>query len=343
MTKKHRFSLWLALAATLASSAPAGALVSLGPTELPVAIVWSTNARITFQDLAGGPAKETVSFVESRIVPLSLSITVVDWVTREPRVIVAEQIDPFWNTIFNFKPLQLDEAGIPAAPATTGDVPYIGQYGNDPIFATQYSTNTAFVSADVFPTTGEMPVMSASGTTALIDCCDVRDQQNIVYGPPDGSGLWLDTDGDMVADTNAAILLSKSILPLGNLDMTLQVVRPATCTILAAIRGECSATAATSIALFTVVLAELPPPTPECDLDGDGTFSRQDIRAFNIGCKTGTATWLCDTNGDGTFNLSDTLFFTVGCRGSLGSPADAVNEISEALGDDTARARPERR
>jgi hypothetical protein len=265
------------------SAASAVALESLGPNEIPTAVSWSTTGGYNFQDLNGGPNLETLVFhpvadptLPHSILPGTATISVLDVVTSATRSINVDAADPFFARQFNFENLELNPADIPPVGTNTGNVGYITNYGPGSAFATQVNNSNGFLTADAYRGTAPRPYMQANAASAVFDCCDLADMDNIVYGTPSTGDLWLDTDGDGVADHNVETLLASTGEDNGLLNSTLQVADVACPNVLQETRGQCVPATKSMSSSFQIPLQI---PTPDLVCTGQSFGANADTAA----------------------------------------------------------------
>ena len=259
-----------ATAITLAVGATSAvAIESLGPNEVVTAVSWSTTGGYNFQDLVGGPNNYNETLVwhpvgapdlPHDILAGTATVTILDLVTTASRSVPIDPIDPFLAEQFNFENLVLNTTDIPGVGVQVDDVDYIATP-----FASGYTTTGGFLTADMYSNSAPRPYMQANGSAATFDCCDVADQQNIVYGTPTNSGLWLDLDGNGVAESNVETLLAADGDNEGLLNSTLQVADVACPNVLEEVRGECVPATKSMSSSFQI---PVPLPTPDMACTG---------------------------------------------------------------------------
>jgi hypothetical protein len=325
MTKSYMAQASIGVLMLGAAVGSASAIESLGPNEVVAAVIWTTSGDAAFEDTDDTGLKDVLQPNPNGDVfhPISrhtLSLMILDVVNPGYRTVAVDAVDPFWQTEFNYESISLDESAIPAD-GNKASIPYLGQYGTDFTFGTAFSTSTGMIEGFAFPVTfGSAdavdfnPNVDIAGRSASIDCCQATDIRGITYGTPSTEGLWLDTDGDSIADSNVEALLAGSALPAGDMSMTVTNMSIA-CNMLPHLRNECtSAGGQILLTTFAIPLQFLPPAPDQCDLDADERFGVADIRMFVLGCRNGTATWECDIDGSGQFSGSDGIRFVLGCR-----------------------------
>ncbi|QVL47830.1 MAG: hypothetical protein KFB96_19465 [Thiocapsa sp.] len=337
MTKSYMAQASIGVLMLGAALGSASAVESLGPNEVIAAVLWTTSGDAAFEDtddtglkdvLQPNPSDDVFHTISGR----TLSLLILDVVNPGYRTIAVDDIDPFWRTEFNFESISFDESAIPAE-GTSASIPYLGQYGTDFTFGTAFSSSTGIIEGFAFPVTFGSPDVvdfnpniEIAGRSAAIDCCQATDIRGITYGTPSTEGLWLDTDGDSIADSNVDALLAGNGLPAG--DMSLTVTNMSfNCSMLPHLRNECiSARGQVMTTTFAIPLQFVPPAPDQCDLNEDERFGVADIRMFVLGCRSGTATWECDLDGSGQFSVSDGIRFVLGC----GLKPDTQANLDEA-------------
>lgn len=313
----------LAVLMLFAAAESTWAVESLGPGEVVAGVTWTTRGASVAIETGGDPdLKDTLvpnAVGSHEIAKQTMSLLVLDTLKFTYRTLAVDPVDPFWATRFDFEPIELDESGIPQEGATA-NIPYIGKYGAEGVYASAFYASTGFINGFAFPTEVDdpdifviNPTVQIDGRTAVIDCCQAGDQRDITYATPSEEGRWLDLDGDRIADVNVEELLAEKGLATGDMTMTFQNGLRS-CEILDDLRNQCTKPPTQILATtFAIPLRVVPPSPDQCDLNEDGKFGVADIKLFVQGCKAGTAAWECDIDQNGQFSISDSIRFVLGC------------------------------
>lgn len=321
MFNRYSKSLCLITASMLLPMASVLANTEELPARIIVAAFWTTAGTFVADDLEGTEGiRETLDISGSQtVIPNTAKLISYDTKTLKLEFLPVDAEDPFYAQSFEFEPIKLVEDAIPVD-YDVGVVPYVGQYGG---YGTQFQAGILL--GDVYPDAGEkahLQVKEEALSIGSIDCCEA-DAQNLVYGQPNVTYLWLDTDDDQVPDANMETLLADNDIYAGDLNMVFALPPLGSCTLMPYLRGECGNLLLGGVTTTYFVPLFAFPDEMNCDVTLDDTFNLDDIRVFHRSCKDGTAIWDCDQNDDDKYSLLDPILFTSRCLVFNGQGSEA--------------------